>query len=87
VTIKRYKEKHRKLSFYAIPPLNFALTQLENVHHFWNLHNNFRLNAILHGRNVAALVLCWSLAKCDVTVTPSVSVRADCTGNTIMRLV
>jgi len=47
---------------------DITLTQLENLHHFSNLHDNFWFNY----RSLAALVFCWSLTESDVTVTPSV---------------
>jgi len=48
---------------------DITLTQLENLHHFSNLHNNFWFNYW----SLAALVLCWRLRESDVTVTPSVT--------------
>jgi len=54
---------------------NFAVMRLENLHHFLNLSNNVRFNAIWHGQNVAALVLCWRLAERDISVMPSVMCR------------
>jgi len=33
---------------------NFALTQLENLHHFLNLSNNFQLSAVWRRQSMAA---------------------------------
>jgi hypothetical protein len=52
---------------------DFTWTLLENLHHFLNLRNNFRFNAIWHRRSVVALIFCRRLAGSDVTVTPSVT--------------
>jgi len=49
---------------------DFALIRLENSQHFSNLRNIFRFNAIWHRLFLAGLVICWSLAESDVTVTP-----------------
>jgi hypothetical protein len=35
---------------------DFALTRLENLHHFSNLRDNFRFNTIWHTRSVVALI-------------------------------
>jgi hypothetical protein len=51
---------------------NFALMQLENLHHFLNFHDNVQLKVIWHTKLVAVLVLSWRLAESDDTVTPSV---------------
>ena len=51
---------------------NFALMQLENLHHFLNLHNSFWSNMIWRRWSVATLVSCWRPADSDVTVMPSV---------------
>ena len=51
---------------------DFALTWLENLHHFLNLRNNFWLNVICHRQSVTALVLCWRLAENNVAVMPPV---------------
>jgi hypothetical protein len=51
---------------------DFALTRLKNLHHFTNLRENFRFDAIWQGRSVAA-TFCHRLAGSDVTVTPSVT--------------
>ena len=42
---------------------DFALTRLENLYHFSNLRDAVQSNAIWHGRNMAALVLNWRLAR------------------------
>jgi hypothetical protein len=55
---------------------DFALTQLENLDRFSNLHDIIRLNAISHRRSPSALVLCWRLAESDATVTPSLTLVA-----------
>ena len=49
---------------------DFALMQLENLHHFSNLHNNFWFIAILHRLSVAVLIFSRRLVESDVTVTP-----------------
>ena len=52
---------------------NFALSQIENLHHLSNLHDNFRFNAIWHGQSMAALMFCKRLAESEVTVMPTVT--------------
>jgi hypothetical protein len=52
---------------------NFALMQLENLHQFSNLHDNFQFNEIWHRRSVVTLIFCRRLAGSDVTLTPSVT--------------
>jgi hypothetical protein len=52
---------------------NFTLTQLENLHHFSNLRDNFRFNAFWHRQSVVALVFCRRLAGSDITCTTSVT--------------
>jgi hypothetical protein len=47
--------------------------RLENLHHFSNLRDNFRFNAIWHRLSVVMLIFCRRLAGSDVTVTPSVT--------------
>jgi len=64
---------------------DFALMQLENLHHYSNLCDNVWFNAIwkrpyekifsimrfgIH-KMWLHLILCWRLAQNDVTVTPS----------------
>jgi hypothetical protein len=49
---------------------DFALMQLENLHHFSNVHNNFWFIAILHRLSVAVLIFCRRLAESHVTVMP-----------------
>jgi hypothetical protein len=44
---------------------NFALTRLENLHHFLNLHDNFQFNAVWHRRSVVVLIFCRRLAGSD----------------------
>jgi len=53
--------------------------QLENLHHFSNLQDNFWFNY----QSLAALVLCWRLTESDVTLTPSVCVWIDDDSNII----
>jgi hypothetical protein len=50
----------------------FALTRLENLHHFSNLCDNFRFNVIWHRQSMVVLIFCRRLAGSDVTVMPSV---------------
>ena len=57
---------------YSIFLHDFALTLLENLHHFLNLCDNFWLNKIWNKQSVATLNFCGRLAESDVTVTPSV---------------
>jgi hypothetical protein len=56
----QFRCKYRRVSFYAtfFFPRDFALTRLENLHHFLNLRDNARFNATWHTRSVVALVLC-----------------------------
>jgi len=51
---------------------DFALTQLEYLHNFSNLCDNFWFKAIWH-RYMAALIFFKSLANIDVTITPSIT--------------
>jgi len=52
---------------------NLALTQLENLHHFSNLQDNFWFNAIWHTQSVATtLIFCMRPMESDVNVMPSV---------------
>ena len=46
--------------------------QLENLHHFSNLCDNFQFNTIWHRWSMAALIFCRRLVESDVTVTPTV---------------
>jgi hypothetical protein len=62
---------------------DFALTLLENLHHFWNLCDNFWINAIWYRRSMDMLIFCRRLAGSDVTVIPSV----DYVGDTTMWLI
>lgn len=60
---------YRQVSFYAIFFCAISLLAwLENLHHFSNLHDNFRFNAIRCSVTVAALIFCRRLAESDVTV-------------------
>jgi hypothetical protein len=52
---------------------DFALTQLENLHHFSNLCDNFRFNMMWHRLFVATLIFCRRLAESDITVLLSVT--------------
>jgi hypothetical protein len=49
--------------------LDFALTQLENLHHFSNLHDNFRFNTIWHRRSMVALIFCRRLAGSVISLS------------------
>jgi hypothetical protein len=51
---------------------DFALTWLQNLHHFLNLHNNFPINVGWHKQSVAAWIISMRLAESDITVMPSV---------------
>jgi hypothetical protein len=54
---------------------DFTLTQLENLHHFLNLRDNFWFNAIWNRQSVVARIFCGRLAESDVTVTASVTYK------------
>jgi len=49
---------------------NFALTPLENLHHFSNVCNNFHFSAVSHWLSMATQLNFMRLAESDVTVTP-----------------
>ena len=51
---------------------DFALMQLENLHHFLNLCDHFWFNMIWHRCFVATLVFCRKLAESNATVMLSV---------------
>jgi hypothetical protein len=51
---------------------NLALMQLENLHSFSNLQDNFWFSAIWHTQSVATLIFCMRLTESDVNVMPSV---------------
>jgi hypothetical protein len=51
---------------------DFALMQLANLHHFLNLHNNFRFNVIWHTLSTVMFIFCRRLTGSDITVTPTV---------------
>ena len=42
---------------------DLILTRLVTLHHFSNLCDNLRFNAVWHTGLVVALVLCWGLVK------------------------
>jgi len=50
---------------------DFALMQLENLHHISNLCDNFRFNTIWHMRSVVTLITCRRLAESEISVMPS----------------
>jgi hypothetical protein len=66
---------------------DFALTRLENLHHFSNLRNNFRFNAIWHRRYVVALIFCRGLAASDALSRHQSRVWIDYVGDITTRLV
>jgi len=43
---------YRQVSIYAISLHNFALMQLEILHHFLNLHNCVQFNTVWHRRYI-----------------------------------
>ena len=50
---------------------DFALIQLENLHHFPNSGNNFWLNMIWQRQSMTAFIFCRKLAENDITVMQS----------------
>jgi hypothetical protein len=55
----------------VVPVLcDLALMRFENLHHFSNLCNNFKFDAIWHRSTMDALIFCRRLATSDVTVMP-----------------
>ena len=69
-TIKIYTGRSHFMQFFLH---NFTSTCLKNLHHFFNLCDNFWFNAIWHRRSMATLVLYQRLSETDVTVMPSVT--------------
>jgi len=55
---------------------NFALTQLQNLHHFSNLCNKCWSHVIWHRQYMALLIFCRKLAENDITVTAPVTCYA-----------
>lgn len=49
---------------------NFALKLPENLHHFFNLHNNCQFNVIWHGQSMATLIIYRRLLESGITVMP-----------------
>jgi len=96
----KYKSHYTHVSFYVYFFLHdFALTWLENLHHFFNLCDNVQSSTIWHGQyaiifnltwcgihDPRLIVLFWRLAESDVTVTPSVTCM-DCVSDIIMQLI
>jgi hypothetical protein len=52
---------------------NFALTRIETLYRFSNLHDKFRFNAVWHRRSVVTVIFRRRLSGSHVTVTPSVT--------------
>jgi hypothetical protein len=52
---------------------NFSLMQLENLHHFSKLRDDFWLTTLWHIRSIATLTVCSRLAKTDITAMPSIT--------------
>lgn len=52
---------------------DLILTRLATLHHFSNLRDNLRFNAVWRTRSVVTLVLCWELVESDDTITLSVT--------------
>ena len=71
-------ETNSHVSFYAISVcVILPVMQLENLHHFLNLHNNFWFNTFWHRQSMCTLILCRRLAESSVIVTLSVTCM-DC---------
>jgi len=56
------RKSHKSLNAQAGVILhNFALRRFENLHHFWNLHNNFWFNTTWHRQSAATIIFCRRL--------------------------
>ena len=68
---RNYRPKHVEL----IEIINKIIIVASNWLRILLIHNKFWFNAMWYTQSVVARVVCWRIAKSDVTVTPSVCWR------------